>query len=220
MAKPVDFTIGDKKYSYKGLLRDITLKEFVGYCEIKKPQSVIDEKKIEELTSEELIERAEWSAKVVSYWTGVPVDVLKKTNVEDVYNLLNVILGVFTQEVESVDRFTIKGQEFLFPKSLLMGTTFGEFADASVIEKESGLLEQGNYQSAAKIMAIYCRKAGEEYVGELIEERSKLFLELPLPVVFAFCAFFFELKVISIQNTAIYSLQMQLRDKKRLELLN
>jgi len=217
----VKFTLNKKTYSYKHLLSEITLKEYIDYLTIPIPKSVVEEKKSEDLTTDELLERAEYALKQVHFWTKVPIDILTKTEAADVYGMLNSILAVFAQDIPLIDRFEIKGEEYLFPKELLQGSTFGEFADATLVEKLSGQLNDGNYKAVPGLMAIYCRKKGEAYVGELIKEREKLFLTVTLDKVFAFVSFFLQLKIISIQRSTISLMESHLpQNRKRLALLN
>lgn len=206
------FTLAGKTYSYPHKLSDITLERYVKYLELdkKSPKSIKENLPIDGLSAEELIARADWVCQVVSFWTGAPVDILKKTESADVYALLNTILSVFNQEIPKIDRFEIKGAEYIFPDELLFGTTMGEFADAAAMEAESKELEAGHYSAVAKIMAIYCRKKGEPYVGTLIKEREKLFLTLSIDKVFAFTAFFLKQKTILSQRSIISSLESQL----------
>lgn len=112
--------------------------------------------------------------------------------------------------------FDFEGEIFFFPKSLFFNEyeiplykesilTFSEASDIEIAITEWG--EKG-IEAVAQMMAIYCRKEGEQYNQENILERIPKFRRLPMPIVWEVFFCISELGVKSVAAMLLYSLQL------------
>ena len=127
---------------------------------------------------------------IFSYVTGMKKENVKKTKIEDVNKVLDVI-NYLTKEYEpqGINSFDFEGETYYFPKEFLKDNTFGDFIETTQLEKSVEQFTNGRFDVLPQQMAILCRRHGEEFDDELIPEKTEKFKKLTMDKVFEFAFF-------------------------------
>jgi len=127
---------------------------------------------------------------IFSYVTGMKKEHVKKTKIEDVNKVLDVI-NYLTKEYEpqGINSFDCEGETYYFPKEFLKDNTFGDFIETTQLEKSVEQFTNGRFDVLPQQMAILCRRNGEEFDDELIPEKTEKFKKLTMDKVFEFAFF-------------------------------
>jgi len=118
---------------------------------------------------------------------------------------------------ENKTSFKFEGDRYIFPKSLVYGSievpmynetilTFSEASDIEVAISEWG---SKGVDSVAQMIAVYCRKEGEQYNPEAVLERIPKFKNLPMTVVWEVFFYITELGARSAVAMLLYSAQLE-----------
>jgi hypothetical protein len=92
---------------------------------------------------------------------------------------------------QNIEKFEFKNETYFMPETLKIfdkyipaykekALTFTEAADIMV---KINNLENIGIKAMSEIVAIYCRKKGEDYNEQIVIDRSELFKDLPLEIV-------------------------------------
>lgn len=179
---------------YEALVKELQ-KSFIKKFNLK------DESEIGQITSVEILtEYPEYFVRLFSFWTGVSLNdcyKVDKAGILGVYQTMNELLAKNTSE-QGIDRFDFLGKTYLFPTSdkdidgntaLMSNESFGAmiyaFQQDAILED----LKKGKFDVVANQIAILCRPEGEEYSPEKVNERAKIFQDLPMNIVWEFCFF-------------------------------
>ena len=107
-------------------------------------------------------------------------------------DFLDIYFGIPNNyKSQYISEFTFKDVEYLMPKSLKVldkyipayNETALSFTEAADIMATVHNLEDQGIKAMSSVIAIYCRKENEEYNEKLVIERSELFKDLPLQIV-------------------------------------
>lgn len=107
-------------------------------------------------------------------------------------DFLDIYFGIPNNyKCQNITEFEFKGVEYQMPESLNLfdklipayNETALTFTEASDIMVKVHDLKDVGIKAMSGIVAIYCRKKGEKYNEKLVIERDKLFLGLPMSVI-------------------------------------
>ena len=167
--------------------------------------------------------RSEFNAMFAAF-TGLNpsfVNKIKANNIINVY--LHIRSFLEPPKPKAITSFKFKGTEYFLPKNktdyfgnvLEFGeATFGEVVEAMQIQELSEQFIENNYLALPYQIAILCRPEGEQYDDQNISERSKMFNELPMSVVWDI-AFF----LIRHKNKSLNYLSQFLEQKQKVNQL-
>ena len=97
-----------------------------------------------------------------------------------------------TFEPENISGFEFEGEWYYFPKNQMKDIAFGEFIETSSLDKTAKLMKNGRFDVISEQMARLCKRADEvnDYLDEdVVKERTELFDNLPMNIVWEFCFF-------------------------------
>lgn len=127
-----------------------------------------------------------------SFFSGVPVDVLKESEfIDDIAAIYQANMATLFESEEAQElqlQFEFNGEVWeIHPPELKNGSkmTFGEFIDSKQIVKDCMELGQGKWDYLPQLCAIYLRKRGEAYREEFAwpdSDRVKLMHSLPMSI--------------------------------------
>ena len=206
-------TIQNKEYNIKSEWRDITLLDVSNVLNIEIPEELArvydtlkdkDPKFDEEynkLNSQSLIKvLPKFYGEVISCLSDIPEEVMNVVGWEDrtrwYHDLIErKYLDLYHQspshESEYIESFEHKGETFYFPEMLQI---FGQhipmynekaitFAEESDIILAISNMGQSGFSAMSEVAAVMCRKKDEEYSEDMVIERSKLFSDLTMDII-------------------------------------
>jgi len=135
---------------------------------------------------------------------------MKKVDMEQVTNVINA-LGILTEEYKPTGARSFEFEEeiYYFPSEMLRKNTYGDFIESTQLEMTIDNMKNGRYDVLPEQMAILCRRAGEEYDEDLIEEKTEKFKNLKMDAVMEF-AFF-----LTIQNKKLLKISNLFLEKNK-----
>ena len=184
----------NKKYEYPTSWRDVSVMHY------QKIHSVIEKQK-EEDDDEDILKSINNQIEVISMYTNIPVDVLKKEEPKKMVEFMQD-LQFLKEEIPSkqINEFTFKDDKYIVIQSL-MKTEFQDFVSLENILQRDNFI--GNLHW---ILAVMCRKAVDETLDDYdVEERAKEFLALDMVTVNNIAVFFYTLEKIYRLNSALSS---------------
>lgn len=168
--KMIDIRIGGIKYQLP-TSKDITINkiiEFLEFAQIKEPK-------------QDNIDLATWLdyyAESITFWTGCPLEYVRKCKVDDIYGIYMLHQKhLMPEEDITFNCFNLLDEIYYLPKRLMTDSTIEDFAESNEYEKQMQEYVNGNYKVLPKIAAILCRKEGETFDSYDIEKRAELFGE-------------------------------------------
>jgi len=184
--------------------KDMTLEWYVDLLQIIKKhtkaaetkEKYLEEAYIDSEFYEKIIEDTEFfnetllNQDIFSFITGMKKENVKKTKIEEVNKVLEV-LNYLTKDYEpkGIDRFELDGDTYYFPQEYLKNNTFGDFIETSQLDKSIEQFKNGRFDVLPQQMAILCRKAGEQYDEDAVDEKTEKFKKLTMDKVFEFAFF-------------------------------
>ena len=160
----------------------------------------------------------EYYGKVIGLLSDIPESIIELINAEQRTELFNqylfhlaystvtdypnIIVDGVTElyEPEEIDELNFKGGTYYFPKSKnvngqntpMSDEPIVTFTEASSIVTTWKKISESGAEYASLVPALYLRKKGEQYSQETTLERSELFKELPMNIIWSL--FFYTLK--------------------------
>jgi hypothetical protein len=183
-----------------------------GFLFFEEGEEVDLQKRWDEFPVNNKIEALEYFAVEIAYWCDAPKDLIVNSISPDMaFNGWLSLQVQYNPNLFKVDEdfksFKFRGTTYVLPEKHLRGTTIGEYADAANFQTVAEQLKNGRWKSIADVIAVICRPKGEEYNFEVTHEnRSKLFLNLPMDIVINVAFFLLMQNVTSTDTIAIYSL--------------
>lgn len=147
---------------------------------------------------EDIVEEYERLLLLLSRHTGIPRKALDKMPAKEVQLLVNtlvILLNDIIKAKDSADKtdppphFEFKGTTYLIPRDIESTLTFGAEQSLSKVLLPKCETDAEGY---AAIIAVCCLPQGEEFDGDKVDDRIKLFMGLPITLAFRVCAFFFD----------------------------
>lgn len=136
-------------------------------------------------------------AKVLSFFSGVPEEIMLQARIKDLEKFHGILLSLInTQEPDdNYIGFEFKGEKYVLPAREpipMENGTLIEFLEAQQyrhyyqqLEESDGKDDMGfdvksHYNALLPLICIIARKEGEAYYDDIVKDRSQLFLDLPL----------------------------------------
>jgi hypothetical protein len=114
---------------------------------------------------------------IIGGYTGIEITELKTSKVQDVQEIMTLLDFIYTPyEPQPATAFEFKGEKYMVMESLEKA----EFQDWVSSQTVIYQYRDKPVQALPKLIAILCKKDGESLSDFDIEERSQMFLELPI----------------------------------------
>jgi hypothetical protein len=144
----------------------------------------------------------DFHAKHISFWSGLTLELLNQVSIVEIVQLSSYIIHLLNfEEVEfkgDISEFKLNGNTYYLPKKTnavigdmehyLEKVTLGEYATAQELRKAFDNMKQGDLHGVAAMIAILCRREGEQFPAtsaeqtEFFRKRKEEMLDLKLDV--------------------------------------
>lgn len=132
-----------------------------------------------------------YMAKVVNYFTGIPLDacygkVAESLELKYLTFMFSKILNAISvpEELKYKQIYDFNGTLYYLPDKLMAKSTLLEFAEAAQFDKGRKAIENNDAQGLLHVIAVLLRKKDEAYSDEVFQRNCLDFLKLPLQVGF------------------------------------
>lgn len=132
-----------------------------------------------------------YMAKVVNYFTGIPIDacygkVAESLELKYLTYMFSKILNAISvpEELKYKQIYDFNGTLYYLPDKLMAKSTLLEFAEAAQFDKGRKAIENNDAQGLLHVIAVLLRKKDEAYSDEVFQRNCLDFLQLPLQVGF------------------------------------
>lgn len=132
-----------------------------------------------------------YMAKVVNYFTGIPLDacygkVAESLELKYLTFMFTKILNAISvpEELKYKQIYDFNGTLYYLPDKLMAKSTLLEFAEAAQFDKGRKAIENNDAQGLLHVIAVLLRKKDEAYSDEVFQRNCIDFLKLPLQVGF------------------------------------
>jgi hypothetical protein len=206
----VTLDIDGKKYEVPTEWKDITLEYWYGWHEIIKSHEQKHKAKQKEGEFDEEnpfskisnVEMLKMNRDIFQYITKIDDATLDRCDVDSIARAMEFI-GQVTQEYEpkALDGFMFEGEKYFFPKEAMYDNTFGDYIEATQLDMTIESMKHGVFDVLPEQMAILCRKIGEEYDEDSINEKTERFKKLTMDIVWEFSFF---LSIQSLKLTKVF----------------
>jgi hypothetical protein len=132
-------------------------------------------------------ERYPYMAKVVNYFTGIPLDacfgkVADSLELKYLVYIYGKIMNAINTPAETKYKqlYDFNGKVYTLPERLMEKSTLLEFTMAAQYDKAMNQVKNGDPQGLLNIMAVLLKPLGEDYSDELFEQNKVDFLQMSL----------------------------------------
>ena len=132
-------------------------------------------------------ERYPYMAKVVNYFTGIPLDacfgkVADSLELKYLVYIYTKIMNAINTPTETKYKqlYDFNGKVYTLPERLMEKSTLLEFTMAAQYDKAMNQVKNGDPQGLLNIMAVLLKPLGEDYSDELFEQNKVDFLQMSL----------------------------------------
>jgi hypothetical protein len=131
--------------------------------------------------------RYPYMAKVVNYFTGIPLDacfgkVADSLELKYLVYIYGKIMNAINTPTETKYKqlYDFNGKVYTLPERLMEKSTLLEFTMAAQYDKAMNQVKNGDPQGLLNIMAVLLKPLGEDYSDELFEQNKVDFLQMSL----------------------------------------
>jgi len=132
-------------------------------------------------------ERYPYMAKVVNYFTGIPLDacfgkVADSLELKYLVFIYSKIMSAINTPTETKYKqlYDFNGRVYTLPERLMEKSTLLEFTMAAQYDKAMNQVKNGDPEGLLNIMAVLLKPLGEDYSDELFEQNKVDFLQMSL----------------------------------------
>ena len=132
-------------------------------------------------------ERYPYMAKVVNYFTGIPLDacfgkVADSLELKYLVYIYGKIMNAINTPAETKYKqlYDFNGKVYTLPERLMEKSTLLEFTMAAQYDKAMNQVKNGDPAGLLNIMAVLLKPLGEDYSDELFEQNKVDFLQMSL----------------------------------------
>jgi hypothetical protein len=132
-------------------------------------------------------ERYPYMAKVVSYFTGIPLDacfgkVADSLELKYLVYIYTKIMNAINTPTETKYKqlYDFNGKVYTLPERLMEKSTLLEFTMAAQYDKAMNQVKNGDPEGLLNIMAVLLKPLGEDYSDEIFEQNKVDFLQMSL----------------------------------------
>lgn len=164
-------TINKKDYELCNSWADITLRQYIAHLDCKAP----DLTDMTQAASDAAI--GVYACNLVAMFSNIPLSVLYDCDKQTIERIASSLIGLLNKEpeYEYQKSVTIQGEKFNFPERLMMASKMGEYVEAAQFENTLINAEKTGIHALPKIACALLRKDGEQFAGEVTEERASFF---------------------------------------------
>jgi len=131
--------------------------------------------------------RYPYMAKVVNYFTGIPLDacfgkVADSLELKYLFYIYTKIMNAINTPTETKYKqlYDFNGKVYTLPERLMEKSTLLEFTMAAQYDKAMNQVKNGDPEGLLNIMAVLLKPLGEDYSDELFEQNKVDFLQMSL----------------------------------------
>jgi hypothetical protein len=123
-----------------------------------------------------------YMGKVVSHFTGVPVERTKGMELRGLEFLYGKIVKACTppEQYEYKRTYLFEGEVYELPEQEMRNSTVIEFAEAAQFQANTERLQNGHMLSLIDVISVILRRPGEAYSEEVYQRNRAQFARLPL----------------------------------------
>jgi len=138
----------------------------------------------------EIVDEARLNGDIFAFLSGFSEENMRKVDMNQVTDVVNA-LGILTEEYKPTGArsFEFEDETYYFPSEMLRKNTYGDFIETTQLDATIDNMKNGRYDILPEQMAILCRREGEEYDEDLIEEKAEKFKDLKMDTVMEFAFF-------------------------------
>jgi hypothetical protein len=132
-------------------------------------------------------ERYPYMAKVVNYFTGIPLEacfgkVADSLELKYLVYIYGKIMNAINTPAETKYKqlYDFNGKVYTLPERLMEKSTLLEFTMAAQYDKAMNQVKNGDSEGLLNIMAVLLKPLGEDYSDELFEQNKVDFLQMSL----------------------------------------
>jgi len=132
-------------------------------------------------------ERYPYMAKVVNYFTGIPLDacfgkVADSLELKYLVFIYSKIMSAINTPTETKYKqlYDFNGKVYTLPERLMEKSTLLEFTMAAQYDKAMNQVKNGDPEGLLNIMAVLLKPLGEDYSDEIFEQNKVDFLQMSL----------------------------------------
>ena len=136
-------------------------------------------------------ERYPYMAKVVNYFTGIPLDacfgrVANSLELKYLVYIYTKIMNAINTPTETTYKqlYDFNGRVYTLPEKLMEKSTLLEFTMAAQYDKAVKQIQGGEAEGLLNVMAVLLKPLNEEYSDELFEQNKVDFLQMSLQTSF------------------------------------
>jgi len=131
--------------------------------------------------------RYPYMAKVVNYFTGIPLDACFGKVADSLE--LKYLIYIYTKIINAINTptetkykqlYDFNGKVYTLPERLMEKSTLLEFTMAAQYDKAMNQVRNGDPEGLLNIMAVLLKPLGEDYSDELFEKNKVDFLQMSL----------------------------------------
>jgi len=131
--------------------------------------------------------RYPYMAKVVNYFTGIPLDACFGKVADSLE--LKYLVYIYTKIMNAINKptetkykqlYDFNGKVYTLPERLMEKSTLLEFTMAAQYDKAMNQVRNGDPEGLLNIMAVLLKPLGEDYSDELFEQNKVDFLQMSL----------------------------------------
>ena len=127
---------------------------------------------------------------IFSYITGLTKEETSWVDINQVNKVLSLV-NTLTEEYKpkGLRSFEFEGSTYYFPSEYFRKSTYGDFIESTQLDMYIKDMENGRFDVLPEQMAILCKKVDEEVDLDNIDEKTELFKQLRMDVVWEFSFF-------------------------------
>jgi hypothetical protein len=197
----LNITINKKDYEIPNKWSEMTLEYYCGIYEIIKKYQRTEEQNEEDegkdLSKFFFVQETRMYRELFIYMTNIDNDTMDKIPMEDVESVIKCLDNIMEKyEPKGITHFVLNHDTYYFPMDFLRTGTFGEYIESSQLEMNTEYLKNGRFDILPEQMAILCKQVDEELDLDNIDEKTKLFKQIKMDIVWEF-SFFLNKRAIS-----------------------
>jgi hypothetical protein len=157
--------------------------------------------------------RYPYMAKVVNYFTGIPLDacfgkVADSLELKYLVYIYTKIMNAINTPTETKYKqlYDFNGKVYTLPERLMEKSTLLEFTMAAQYDKAMNQVKNGEPEGLLNIMAVLLKPLGEDYSDELFEKNKVDFLQMSLQTSYEVAFFLTKLSekyMVDLQNSML-----------------
>ena len=124
------------------------------------------------------------------FMTNLDKESINLISIDSVTEVISVLDSLVEEyNPKGISSFECEGETYFFPHEFLKRNTYGDYIESTQLDMQIDTMKHGKFDVLPEQMAILCRKIGEEYDDDKIIEKTKMFRNLKMDIVWEFSFF-------------------------------